>query len=204
MSVYSEVQLHAFWDENLKTIVQDQWAANQLPYPLINEHCRKLRAQIVAHSGTGLQIRMSTNYHWASTLVEAAAGFDSSNNAVSICLFIPSILDSYQALERSAKPLWWELFDSHQIVLLMHELEHAAKPDISSDVVINVAEESRAWAETCRNTIVPLVDTYKIPIHNIEANLYLAWKQCGGDTNSPIWRKVIEKYYGSFDGRKEK
>ena len=198
-SVYSVEQLHAFWDNKLKSIAQDQWAISQIPYPEVNERCKKLHAQIIEHSRKALQISMVTNYHWASVLVEAAAGFDHSNNAVSISLYIPSILDSHLALERSKNPLWRKLFVSHQIILLMHELEHAANADISNSRAIDIAEESRAWAETCRHTIVPLVDTYQLPIHNIEVDLYKSWKQCNGDTNSPIWKQAIVRHYGGLD-----
>jgi hypothetical protein len=203
-SSYSEESMHEFWDVHLKTLAQDQWANAQFPYPEINEHCKKLNALITEHTGKPLAVSMVTNYHWASKMVEAAAGFDHSNKTVSISLYIPSIMDAYKSLENSGQAQWKDLFVSQQTIILMHELEHAANGDVSRSKAIDITEESRAWAETCRYTTVPLLENYHLPINNIGGDLYKAWKECRADTNSPIWIQTIENHYGKFDGKTDK
>lgn len=196
---YTAQELKEFWDRELNYLVVEQWSKAQLPYPEINQRYLRLFSEITNRTGTNLSIALVRTNHWLGTSVEAAASLDRTNNQHCMDLYIPVMMNTYEKLERSGIPKWHKVFESHIIVALMHELEHTANTNVAT--AVDIGEESRAWADTCRYTIVPLLDVYNVPLDGSDAKPYLAWKQGGGNTNSVEWKTFMEGRYGDIDGR---
>ncbi|MES2215918.1 MAG: hypothetical protein V4481_01320 [Patescibacteria group bacterium] len=197
---YSDADLHSFWDTHMKTLVADQWSKAKLPYPELNSRYTQLATQVYQRYGKPFDVELVTSYHWASKRVGAAAGIN-TNGAADVSFFISAFLDSYKEIQTSTVPEWPRMWESHVLIIAMHEMEHAAYPSKDTKA-IDAEEESRAWTETMRYTVVPLVETYKMPLAPTELKFYLAWKASQGNAESPIWKQSIMSSYGAIDGRK--
>ena len=189
-----------FWEEELNELIFLQLVESKLPYSEINEHFADCIKHINSRTGTPMNISLSTSYHWSSNDVEGSAGIEPKDGSVVITLFVPAIMDLFDFLTFSNFPHWREAFQTHCIILFMHEMEHLRK-DTPTQKHIDIAEESRAWAETCRYTIAPLVEKYHLPLISNDANMYYAWKESAGDANSEVWKLAIEKLYWDLDGK---
>lgn len=80
------------------------------------------------------------------------------------------------------------------LVTAMHELEHAAHPH-ENVAMTDLSEESRAWQETCRHTIDPLVVNHGVPMFGTEASFYKAWVNDGRRTGQ-AWTNNLYRLYG--------
>jgi hypothetical protein len=196
----SDSEVKKFWAEELHELIFLQLVESKLPYSEINDHFSDCIKHINSRTGMQMNVSLSTSYHWSSNDVEGSASVDPNDGSVVIMLFVPAIMDLFDFLKFSNSPRWRDAFQAHCIMLFMHELEHLNK-DTPMKKHIDMEEESRAWAETCRYTISPLVEKYNLPLISNDSNMYHAWKECAGDTNSEVWRLAIAKLYGDLDGR---
>jgi len=194
----TDAEIMAFWTNEMEEIIGKELVLGKLPYPILNDSFNSLNAATVDRTGHTIAVTMSTKYHWASTNVQAATGI-TSNGAVSIELYIPAFADSFDSYRSSGQPDWRNLFQAHAIAIFMHEMEHASCGITTNH--ISIGEESRAWAETCRHTLVPMADIYRLGLTTTEGEFYVAWKESFGDTNNIHWIALLDKLYGSLDGR---
>ncbi len=201
---WSVTEQHSFWTNELHNLIYEQLAQGKLPYQKINKRFLDSNLLIYEKTKNGITVSLSTNYHWSDKKVGAAAGYvETNNNARVIEIYVPAFMDTFKELRTADVPRWREIFHSHSIIAFMHEVEHARHEPGTTNYV-DVEEESRAWAETCRYTIVPLVEEYRCLLHPNEINIYLAWKLSNGDTNSPTWTNAIWKIYGVIAGKSQK
>ncbi len=191
-------EMKAFWDRELNDLMWTQLVGGTLPYPEVNQHFAILKQRVTEQTGHQLNVNLSTNYHWAHTQIIASAGVNLSNNTRHVSLYIPAIMDTFDLLKSSGEKNWQAAFKSHMIVVFMHEMEHTS--DNRQQTAIDIKEESRAWAETCRHTIVPLVDHHDVTLFQNEWNVYQAWRRAHGDTNNVYWLTMMQKLYGGLDG----
>ncbi len=187
-----DAEMKAFWREELSDLY-NQIFTGTLPYPTVNERAKELNAAILRRTGKQLAVTLVTTYHKVHRDIECSAGFISSNKTQVIDIHIPCTMDMFEFLKSSKEPMWHEAFQSHVITSVMHELEHTDREEFPQ--VFDTMEESRAWANTCRYTLVPLRDTYRLTLFQSDAPFYLAWKQAGGDTNSAVWKHMIDSRY---------
>lgn len=196
----SDLEMQIFWAKELNDLIYLQLVEGKLPYPEINQHFADYNKHISARTGRSMTVSLSTNYHWSCKDAEGSAGINSKDGSVEIQLYVPAIMDLFEALERSNQPRWREAFKAHCIILFMHEMEHLRK-DTPMKKHIDISEESRAWVETCRYTIAPLVEKYHLPLFLSDFNMYYSWNESAGNGDSQIWKNAILKLYGDLDGR---
>ncbi len=196
----SDSDMKRFWQEELNDLIYLQLVESKLPYSEINDHFREYNKRINIRTGKKISVALSTSYHWSCKDAEGSGGINAKDGSVEIQLYIPAIMDLFEALEHLNQTGWREAFRAHCIILFMHEMEHVVK-DTPMKKHIDIGEESRAWAETCRYTITPLVERYHLPLLSTDSNMYQAWKESGGNTNSDIWMNAIRKLYGDLDGK---
>ena len=192
-------ELVSFWTNELQSLVADQIVVGKLPYPEINDRFHFLNNTIITNTGKPVAVTLSTLYHWASKRIEGAVGFNETNKTFGIDLYIPSIGDHFEELQRTSQDRWQDAFQCHIIILFMHELEHTLATNHAQH--IDVQEESRAWADTCRYTVVPLFKKYHLPLIAGDGKFYHAWKDADGDMTNTLWLTAIQDRYGVFDGK---
>ena len=192
-------ELQAFWARELQTLIAEQLVKGSLPYPEINERFDILNKEIVRRTGKPLAINMTTEYHWAGKRIEASAGFVESNGTQTVELYMPAIVDSFEALQSSQKPKWRDAFTSHMIIIVMHEMEHTATTNHPKH--FDIREESRAWADTCRYTVIPLVEMHYFPLFATDGSIYRAWKLADESTYNVHWLQAMQMLYGDLDGK---
>ncbi len=188
----SDAEIKKFWQDELNNTVVGILSGKS-PYSEINS--RFLSANL-----KGIHINLSIEYHWASKKVGASSGFE-QNGSPSISVYVPSLMDTFQALKSFNRPNWKEVFLSHVTIIFMHETEHLRNPKTTRPDHIDLDEESRAWADTCKYTIDPMVSNYKVDLISSEIPLYRAWKQCNGNSANPIWTSTMQTVYGTVDGK---
>ncbi|MFA6459311.1 MAG: hypothetical protein WCV79_02870 [Candidatus Paceibacterota bacterium] len=198
MPRHSDFELTGFWNSVLKPLVQDGLTDGKLPYKEINERFTKLRDAIVAKTAKPLNFNLIKQYHPADKEIAAGLGIG-ENGDFEIGLRIPAFIDTFRKLERSGRYDWMEVYKSHVIIVLMHEMEHTTYEG-PPPTGIDIKEESRAWADTCLYTIAPLVEKYHVPIYNVEADFYNAWKSASGNPESIVWQQAVNKAYGRLHG----
>ncbi len=194
---YTEAEMHRFWDENLKQLIEVQWLNKKLPFQEINDRFRVLTDSIKSITGTNPAIIASPYYHTHSTSVLGQAGRETNRLTgtvqVSITLYIPTIMDYHKhALNKFGISAGH--FPITVLVTAMHELEHAAHPH-ENVAMTDLSEESRAWQETCRHTIDPLVVNHGVPMFGTEASFYKAWVNDGRRTGQ-AWTNNLYRLYG--------
>lgn len=195
----TDAEMKEFWNRELQELIGEQLPNSKLPYPEINERFANLNQIIVENTKAPLAIYRLTNYSWASTDVVAAAGVDTSNNTRHVALYLPAIMDTFDMLRDSGETNWHAAFRSHILVVFMHEMEHTT--DVRPQWSIDINEESRAWAETCRHTIVPLAESHHVTLFQNEWKVYRAWKLANGDTGNTNWSSTMRRLYGKLDGK---
>lgn len=193
-SPHSSDTLTAFWEHEIKPIAE-QWAEAKFPYPELNARSAYLSSKIREATQKNVRVHASFNYHWKIKTVSATTGLDTNENRVTVILRIPALLDSFQKLKDSGRVDWRTVFRTYVTIMLMHELEHAGHEGLFLKLPVNLDEESRAWAETCRHTIVPLVEHHGLQVNYIDEKFYTAWKECTGNTSAPTWQKLLREYY---------
>ncbi|MEK7646469.1 MAG: hypothetical protein AAB381_02130 [Patescibacteria group bacterium] len=198
-SSYSSDELKSFWSSELKPIAVDQWAGAQFPYPEINARSAHLKSRVLERTQKGIRTHASFNYHWAGKTISATTGFNTNEHQVTFVLHVPALLDTFKEVRGSGRADWRKLFETYFTIMLMHEMEHAGYDGRSATAAVTKEEESRAWAETCRHTITPLVELYNLPTFQIQNRFYVAWKLSNGDTGHPAWQEVLESVYGLLD-----
>ncbi len=196
---WTESELKAFWARGAQKLIQEDLMNGQLPYPEINDRFRILNEKIIARTGKPFHVSLSTKYHWADKRVEGSSGID-TNGVEGIELYVPAIANTFEILRTAGSPQWREAFQTHLIIIIMHEMDHTESDD-KMPGHIDIKEESRAWADTCRYTITPLFETHKQTFSESEYEFYRAWKLANGDPNSIYWLNAVKKRYGVIEGK---
>ena len=188
--LHSEAECKAFFSENVEVSLL-LVASGRTQYPEINARLLSAQLQIIP-------INLVATYHWASKDIEGSAGKNPDGTDI-VQIYVPALMDLFRALECSGRPDWREVFESHLIVLFLHEMEHVRfkKP---LEAHIDIQEESRAWAETCKYTIHPLAQK-GIPLLPNDEVIYGAWRESAGNVNDPRWIDAIRHLYGHIDGK---
>lgn len=199
--VYSEEELRAFWEKEGRQLIQRQWGVAKLPYPEINSRIIQLQLVIYENTGKPFELLLITDYCSQNPAIQGAASIDERTSTMGIEIFVSPLFDQYKLLKSSGKSNWLETFHSHLLILAMHEMEHATVYPMPK--VVSLEEESRAWAETCRHTIAPLVENHKVALapNDTEAVFYEAWKASQGNVQKPEWQAAVKRVYGSAIGR---
>ena len=192
-------ELKDFWAREAQSLIQDDLMNGHLPYPEINDRFRKLNEKIIARTGKPFHVSLSTEYHWADMRVEGSAGID-TNGVEGIELYVPAIANTFEILRAAGNFQWRQAFQTHLIIIIMHEMDHTECDDKMPEH-IDINEESRAWADTCRYTITPLFETYKQTFSESEYEFYRAWKLANGDANSIHWLHAVRKRYSALEGK---
>ena len=195
-------EMKAFWDRELNDLVIERWAKGRLPYPEINARFKTLHDEIIRQTGKPLSVGLVKNYYWAGNEVCGTSEYNITNDTYYVSLIMPNAMDMFEVLSRTHVPRWRERFESHIIITLMHELEHTTTAKRTrTNSAIDVMEESRAWAETCRHTIAPLRQVHNLPMNDYYLTFLVAWTQSMGDTNNPYWVVQMNKSYSGFAGK---
>lgn len=188
----SEAECREFFSKNVETLLKSI-TSGKTSYPEINTRFTSAKLN-------QLSINLVTSYHWASKDIEGSAG-KSSDGTPLIEIYVPAVMDAFEILKHAQMTHWHEAFESHIIVMFMHEMEHLRFDKKKADH-IDINEESRTWSETCRHIIAPLAEQ-KIPLLGNDAVLYVAWRDSLGNTGDPIWIEAIKHLYGDLDGKVE-
>ena len=194
----TDSELKTFWANEVQGIIYDQLAKGKLPYEEINNRFNEAKLRVIEKTHNPLGINLSTRYHWACKRVEAAANITKDKLGVEI--YLPALLDGFEMLKSSGDSNWREAFQSHIIILFMHEMEHIRNETLPGDH-IDIAEESRAWDDTCRYIISPLAEKYHLYLFASDYNIFRAWKMSNEDTKNMIWIGTIQSLYGDLDGK---
>lgn len=197
--VKSDVELHYFFDTEVKGIIDSIVDGNS--YPEINVHFKDYYDRIFQKTHKNLNIGLSITHHWASDNIEASGKYDEKTNTAMMEIYVPSLMYWFEINQALNQPHWKEAFKSHIIILFMHEMEHVI-PLAPSKEKIDIEEESRAWYNTCTYTIDPLIQKYKLPINNDSYKLYQAWLLSKGDRSSITWYNAVYNLYKPVLGKK--
>jgi hypothetical protein len=195
---HTSQELHDFWDAELNEWINSYVGGSNLVYPEINKRFEFINQSVVTIQKKPVAISLVEGYHLLNPKVLASAGLNASARVANIELYIPALLNQFNDFKKTGRPNWHNEYRTHVLIVMMHELEHLAQVwHVSVQPThIDIAEESRAWAETCRHTMVPLVENYKVTICDTEATFYKAWKVSGGNTNHVAWTDALNKIYG--------
>jgi hypothetical protein len=196
--VLTKSDMEYFIMTEINGILRSQLVMGELPYVEINERFKSSNKLVVGRTGKNVNVTLVANYHWAHKGVEAAEGCSSDGTVACLELYIPAIMNTFERLRDSGNPEWRKVFQSHVIVIFMHEMEHARIASPSDH--IDISEESRAWDDTCRYVIDPMVEIYGLPLFKTEDGLYRAWKIANGNTKDPVWVNAVQNIYGKIDG----
>lgn len=192
---YSIEQQHQFYENELRNILEG-CAGGKTPYREINERHQKLSADLVKKFGKHLNVNMVTDYHVLSKHIEMATGVQ-TNGTPEIAIFVPCVMDMFETVRQKHGDEWRVRFETHFLAIFMHEMEHTPMADVMTGHV-DVSEESRAWSETCRNTLRPLASKYRLTLIATEANMMRAWVESGEDTNAPAWNGYVSQLYSGL------
>lgn len=203
-SPYTDTELHSFWDNKLKAIVVDGCLNMKLPYPELNSRVNELTKSILSRTGKLIHLRLEPEYHEYSNRVLAAAGMSKATGEAEIEIFVPAMIDEFERIASRKRPDTELVFKSNIIIVILHEMEHLTYNSPENGTTVDIEEESRAWAETFRYSIIPLYETHRLPIASIQWQLYPAWKACDGNSDSPLWKDAIRKAYKPIEGKELK
>lgn len=196
--VLTKSDMEYFIMTEINGILRSQLVVGKLPYEEINERFKSSNKLVIGRTGKNINVTLVANYHWAHKGVEAAEGCSSDGAVACLELYIPAIMNTFERLSQSGNSNWHKVFQSHIIVIFMHEMEHARIAPPSDH--IDISEESRAWDDTCRYVIDPMVEIYGLPLFKTEDGLYRAWKIANGNTKDPVWINAVQNIYGEIDG----
>jgi len=196
--VLTKSDMEYFIMTEINGILRSQLVMGKLPYEEINERFKSSNKLVIGRTGKNINVTLVANYHWAHKGVEASEGCSSDGAVACLELYIPAIMNTFERLSQSGNSNWHKVFQSHIIVIFMHEMEHARIAPPSNH--IDVSEESRAWADTCEYIIDPMVQNHGLPLFTTEDSLYRAWKIANGNTEDPVWINAVQNIYGEIDG----
>lgn len=195
---YSEAAVRKFFSDHVETIFVDGFLNRKLEYPTILARYDKLTQLIQARYGKMFDIRMDKNFNPVSPLVAESAGVEKGSPYVG--LILPAFMNIHRELiAENGDELGKKLFRQSIIVGFMHELDHLAfgfvTPEGSpKDHAKSLENETRAWAETCENTISELV-RLKLQLGPNEVTYYSAWVASDRSVSSPSWIAFIRNAY---------
>lgn len=192
---YTVEEQHQFFDSEIRPVVEEI-AQGRTPYPEINERFQSLYSNVVKRTGKAFGINMFTNYHALSKDAQMAVGAH-PDGAISLAIYVPSLMDSYEEAKRSFGNDWRSKFQICVLTVFMHEMEHTTQTSSMRNSV-SLSEESRAWAETCRYTLDPLSRKYGKTLFWTDAGMMKNWIASDGNTNSAEWNEYISRLYGSM------
>lgn len=192
---YSIEQQHQFYENELRNVLES-CTGGKTPYREINERHQKLSADLVKKFGKRLNINMVTDYHVLSKNIEMATGVQ-TNGTPEIAIYVPCIMDTFETVRQKHGDEWRIRFETHFLVIFMHEMEHTSNLDVVASHV-DTEEESRAWSETCRHTLRPLVSDHKLTLISTEANMMREWVKSGENTNAPAWNGYVSQLYSGL------
>lgn len=189
-------EMLAFFNAELRDLLVVQLSKANTPYPEVNarykEGCEIIRKEF----GKTLAAELQSAYHPAGKRVLGYAGLAADGSTSQISLVIPALKNRFAELKAKGDPQFRETFKLEVIIVVMHELEHLRYLLRFATVKeFNVEEETRAWFETCKYTIAPLVDKYGLPVDEEIQSVYLAWKITGQNPSDPDWKEVIQNLY---------
>jgi len=191
---YTPEEQHQFFDREVRPIIEEI-AQGKTPYPEINERFKVLYSNVTTRTGKAFGINMLTNYHELSKDAQMAVGAH-PDGAISLAIYVPSLMDSCAETKRIFGNNWRSNFQLCVLTVFMHEMEHTTHTSMRNGV--SLAEESRAWAETCRHTLDPLARKHGRTLFWTDAGMMNNWIASGGDTNSPEWHAYINQLYGGM------
>ena len=198
-TMYSEKEIVSFWEKEMYQTAYEQLASSATQYPEVNKRFSEINQSVTEQKGLPINFELVKSYHPLGPAVEASAGEAHTNGQATVSLYIPAFLNTYKLLESSRHPKWRDVFKTRIIVVIMHEMEHLNRKDPKL-LKVDLKEESRAWFDTCKYTISPLVETYKVPVDSDAWRFYDAWKMSGGDIHHPAWTSKIRNLYGDIEG----
>jgi hypothetical protein len=195
-------ELQAFFQSEVWPVLSEL-IAGKLPYPEINERYKSGIAIVEKEYGKALSCKLGVDYHPSDKGIEGSAGDRYDKDTGIIYIIVPAVKDKFEAMQASQQPKWREAFRSHVIVLFMHELEHLRFTlRMHRDEHIDMTEESRAWDETCKYVLEPLVAKYGQAVSPNDGVTLDCWLRAGRNINNPIWKREIELRYKDVPGAK--
>jgi len=190
--IYSESEMHMFWQFHLEKIVMEEIVGGKYPIPAINDRYRALLNKIIARDKKPFGIQASILYDEYSNSVVSGVSIDHTT----IVIFVPAIMDVYKGLQSAKSVDWEKQFEATIVISILHEVDHFAGKNSESygesrkDLI---KEESRAWAETCEHTISVFINA-GYPLDPSSTLFYKNWVSCG-KRNNKNWKSFIATCY---------
>lgn len=183
-------ELIDFANTEVKPIIEGL-AKDRLPYL---EICARFRDTVdVVHRCTGHRLGFAVLPQYCPLSKEIMSLVtDGTNGAPMVVVFLPAIADFYDVMKQVGRPRWRELFQSDLIVATMHSMEGARQCPRTKDRQEQV--DSEAWANTCRYTLDPLYQRYRVPLTPKAFYIYRAWiLSGGGDESFSCWTNAMQR-----------
>ncbi len=184
-------EIRSFWTREVSPTISS--IVQVKSYAEVNTRFLCVGNIINKQTGLPLYVSLQEGYHPDSKLIEAAGGYD-KNGRAEIVFFVSSVMDEFEIHQKNNQNGWQQAFKNHMIIIFMHELEHLNRP--VNDKKIGLEEEARAWYDTCTHTIAPLIKKYNILITGDIYQIYQAWKNSSGPTDSR-WTDAVKHLYRS-------
>lgn len=184
-----------FYEEHLKALAE-MLHKGELAYPLLRSRYEELWNKVLSLYQKPITIEAMLNHHPddSKELLGGAWITPAGNPCVSI--FVPRAVEVLTKYRNSGRSTWKAEFTNDVIIVYLHEVDHhALGHPLTKGRGINIRSEKEAWAETCRHVIVPMAETYHLPLSPDAQELYESWIRAGKNEESPVWFEAIRKRY---------
>lgn len=191
--------LSHFYDRHLYAVIQ-MLHDSRLPFPLLREEQDRIGASILQRYKKRYVVGISSEYHPSEkvrgSILGAAGALGTKTGSPTVFLHVPAAKDFFETLQRENLVLAQERFKNTVTIIYLHEMQHLGSGLIDEvDQKINLAFETKVWARTCADIIVPMIEVYHLEVGPVGKAWYDAWLRAGRDENNPLWLEEVRKWY---------
>lgn len=185
----------AFFDTHFQTLLTETFPGGRYRIPDIQRRYDLLVQKLRGRYGREHAFD-ALNQYGESTKVTMGSGL--KDGVPYIQLFLPSLMDLSDAMR--SRGFGAGEFERSFVIDLMHELDHLAfglvPPEGRAPTREEfIANEQRAWAETCEHTLRPLLEAHRLTVEARHFSCYRAWVRSGRNADSAEWRRFMQSQY---------
>lgn len=186
-----------FFDEYFLPIIESIGDLDKIPPPLRNRY-QIVGVMLNREYGTPFQLTFGRIHNHSRYGRHALAKSIFKNGRPYIEIFIPTLRELCEYLQKSGAENWREQFQVCLYITVLHEMEHFAAHHIETknNPEVELEEEIDVWGKVAEYAFLP-VRKYDPSLLTANDNVVLdKWLECGQRSGSDLWRKFFKDNIG--------
>ncbi|MBX4198289.1 hypothetical protein KW782_03075 [Candidatus Parcubacteria bacterium] len=194
-AILNDVELLEFWEAQVSPHIT-ALINSSCRFPELQAHFNQNNELITARYNTSLRVfvrpPLSKDHSDGFPM-----GCRLEDGKPTIAIFPHALLSGLRKLIARKPTTAQKIFESEIHIGFLHETDHLALGLVGADDRYpRIKQEQLAWAETCEQTIRPLLVTHRREVSESTLIFYKAWIACGRKPKSNQWRDFISSKYG--------